>query len=130
MRGKWQGSWKMSKSAEKILRRMIQPNADLRCTAPEALQDPYWDSLPVSAHKRAAGFGTPARSGSRNISSRLSPRRVSKTQQSECEHAEMKQDDKENIPVITPNTRKGPPRQRILSGTDGKFDFASYQGSK
>ena len=40
-RGKWLGNWKMSKGAEKMLRRMIQPNADQRCTAPEVLQDPY-----------------------------------------------------------------------------------------
>jgi hypothetical protein len=55
---------------------------------------------------------------------------VSKTQQSECEHTEMEQDDKENISVTTPSKRKGPPRQRVLSGTDGKFDFVSYWGSK
>ncbi len=32
----------MSKGMEKLLRRMISPNADLRCTASEAMQDPYW----------------------------------------------------------------------------------------
>ncbi|KAH9018434.1 kinase-like domain-containing protein [Lactarius pseudohatsudake] len=37
MRGKWLGSWKMSKGIEKMLHRMIQPNADVRCTAPDAL---------------------------------------------------------------------------------------------
>ena len=37
MRRKWLGSWKKSKGAEKMLRRMIQPNANLRCTAPVRL---------------------------------------------------------------------------------------------
>lgn len=32
----------MSKAVEKLLRRMIAPNADLRCTASEAMFDPYW----------------------------------------------------------------------------------------
>jgi serine/threonine-protein kinase GIN4 len=114
----------MSKGAEKILRRMIQPNADLRCTAPEALQDPYWGPPPsASAHKRAASGGIQGRSRSRNVISPLSSRRASKTQQSESEHAEIKQDDKENVPVTTPNTKKGPHRQRVLSGTDGKFFY-------
>lgn len=27
---------------EKLLRRMILPNADLRCTAEAAMADPYW----------------------------------------------------------------------------------------
>ncbi|EEB89572.1 hypothetical protein MPER_12312 [Moniliophthora perniciosa FA553] len=42
LRGKWVGSWKMSKGVEKLLRRMLAPNADLRCTASEAMKDPYW----------------------------------------------------------------------------------------
>jgi hypothetical protein len=32
----------MSSAVEKLLRRMIFPNADLRCTAEAALADPYW----------------------------------------------------------------------------------------
>jgi serine/threonine protein kinase len=32
----------MSKSVEKLLRRMLVPNADLRYTAAEAVEDPYW----------------------------------------------------------------------------------------
>jgi serine/threonine-protein kinase GIN4 len=42
LRGKWVGSWKMSKGMEKLLRRMITPNADLRCNAADAMADPYW----------------------------------------------------------------------------------------
>lgn len=34
----------MSKSAEKLLKRMIQPNADLRCMTSDAINDPYWSS--------------------------------------------------------------------------------------
>jgi serine/threonine-protein kinase GIN4 len=34
----------MTKGVEKMLRRMIAPNADLRCTATEAMADGYWHS--------------------------------------------------------------------------------------
>ncbi|CDO76701.1 hypothetical protein BN946_scf184975.g10 [Trametes cinnabarina] len=44
LRGKWVGTWKMSKGAEKLLKRMVLPNADLRCTAEEAMRDVYWSS--------------------------------------------------------------------------------------
>ena len=42
LRGKWVGAWKMSKGVEKLLRRMILPNADLRCNASQAMEDSYW----------------------------------------------------------------------------------------
>ena len=42
LRGKWVGSWRMSKAVERLLRRMILPNADLRCTASDAMKDQYW----------------------------------------------------------------------------------------
>lgn len=42
LKGKWVGSWKMSEGVETLLRRMILPNADLRCTASEAMEDAYW----------------------------------------------------------------------------------------
>ena len=42
MRGKWVGTWQISKEIEKLLHRMISPNADLRCTAIQAIADPYW----------------------------------------------------------------------------------------
>src|SRR5882762_7300842 len=42
LRGKWVGTWKMSKGAEKLLKRMIAPNADLRCNATAAIADTYW----------------------------------------------------------------------------------------
>lgn len=46
------GSWKMSKGMERMLRRMVAPNADLRYTAPEAMADPFWDyrRSSVTAH--------------------------------------------------------------------------------
>jgi hypothetical protein len=118
MRGKWLGSWKMSKGAEKMLHRMIQPNADLRCTAPEVLQDPYWDaSLPAPGHKKPASSGTPDKSKSYNDVPPPSSRRGSRTQQPERERTK-KYDDKENSPTV-PNPKKAPARQRVLSGTDG-----------
>ncbi|KAF9645155.1 kinase-like protein [Thelephora ganbajun] len=42
VRGKWVGSYKMSRGVEKLIRRMVSPNADVRCFASEALDDPYW----------------------------------------------------------------------------------------
>ncbi|KAI0923171.1 hypothetical protein AcV7_005759 [Taiwanofungus camphoratus] len=56
LRGKWVGSWKMSKTIEKLLRSMILPNADLRCTATEAISDGYWsekDSISTLSHRKA-----------------------------------------------------------------------------
>ena len=120
MRGKWLGSWKMSKGAEKMLRRMIQPNADLRCTAPEVLQDTYWDaSLPAPGHKKPASSRTPDKSKSHNGGSPLSSRRASKVQQAEREQTKRRHHDKENSPITVPNPKKAPSRQRVLSGTDG-----------
>jgi serine/threonine-protein kinase GIN4 len=119
MRGKWLGIWKMSKGAEKMLRRMIQPNADLRCTAPEVLQDPYWDaSLPAPGHKKLASSVTPDKSKSYNGVSPLSSRRASKVQ-AEREQTKRKHYDKENSPITVPKSKKTPSRQRVLSGTDG-----------
>ncbi|KAI0769137.1 hypothetical protein BD413DRAFT_560042 [Trametes elegans] len=56
LRGKWVGAWKMSRAAEKLLRRMILPNADLRCTASEAMLDAYWapGAENASAHRKSA----------------------------------------------------------------------------
>ncbi|PCH39912.1 kinase-like protein, partial [Wolfiporia cocos MD-104 SS10] len=42
VRGKWVGSWTMSRALERLLRRMVLPNADLRCMAHEAADDAYW----------------------------------------------------------------------------------------
>ena len=115
----------MSKDVEKILHRMIQPNADQRCTAPEALQDPYWDlPSPASVHKPG---GIPCRSRSRDAIS-PSSRRVFKTRQSGRKHAEVNQIDKENVPMTAPNMKKGPGRQRVLSGTDGEYHFPFWEG--
>ncbi|KAI0087036.1 hypothetical protein BDY19DRAFT_1092650 [Irpex rosettiformis] len=58
MQGKWVGSWKMSASIERMLRRMISPNADLRYNASQAMADRYWsrveDSLGASHRKSAS----------------------------------------------------------------------------
>ncbi|EED78106.1 predicted protein [Postia placenta Mad-698-R] len=54
LRGKWVGTWKMTRDAEKLLRRMILPNADLRCMASEALLDGYWSpELLAPSHRKA-----------------------------------------------------------------------------
>ncbi|KAH9924299.1 uncharacterized protein BXZ73DRAFT_103586 [Epithele typhae] len=56
LRGKWVGTWTMSKGVEKLLRRMVLPNADLRCTASQAMADPYWtqaESL-KQVHRKSA----------------------------------------------------------------------------
>ncbi|KAH8108677.1 kinase-like protein [Phellopilus nigrolimitatus] len=42
VKGKWVGEWKMSKPAERLLLRMISPNADIRYTASQAMGDVYW----------------------------------------------------------------------------------------
>ena len=103
-----------------MLRRMIQPNPDLRCTVPEVLQDPYWDaSLPAPGHKKLASSGTPDKSKSNNGASPLSSRRAFKVQQAEREQTKRKHYDKENSPITVPNPKKAPSRQRVLSGTDG-----------
>ncbi|KAH9057506.1 kinase-like protein [Lactarius vividus] len=121
MRGKWLGSWKMSKGIEKMLHRMIQPNADVRCTAPEALGDLYWNApLPVS--KKATSSGTPDNTRPRNDTPVLSSRQISKGKPKR-ERVEKRDEDKENAPVTTPNSKKNPVRQRVLSGTGGKCPF-------
>ena len=106
-----------------MLRRMIQPNADLRCTAPEVLQDPYWDaSLLPPGYKKLASSGTSDKSKSHNGVSPLSSRRASKVQQAEREQTKRRRYDKENSPMTVPNPKnpkKAPSRQRVLSGTDG-----------
>ncbi|KAF8132205.1 hypothetical protein K438DRAFT_1998613 [Mycena galopus ATCC 62051] len=58
LRGKWVGTWKMSKTMEKLLRRMISPNADLRCTSSDAMNDPCWRPLKEteSSHRRSSSY--------------------------------------------------------------------------
>ena len=61
VRGKWVGSYKMSRAAEKLIRRMVTPNADVRCFSSEALDDPYWvpkevlKTVQKSAHRMSIG---------------------------------------------------------------------------
>ena len=49
----------MSRGVEKLIRRMVAPNADVRCFATEALDDSYW--VPKEAlkavHKAAHRMG-------------------------------------------------------------------------
>ncbi|EAU85877.2 CAMK/CAMKL/MARK protein kinase [Coprinopsis cinerea okayama7 len=57
LRGKWVGTWDVSPGMEKLLRRMICPNADLRCTAAHALADRYWSpgrEESKNTHRRSA----------------------------------------------------------------------------
>ncbi|KAG2138634.1 uncharacterized protein EDB93DRAFT_1090613 [Suillus bovinus] len=44
MRGKWVGAYTIPRPVEKLLKRMIVPNADLRCTAKQAMADVYWQA--------------------------------------------------------------------------------------
>ncbi|TFK27626.1 hypothetical protein FA15DRAFT_701826 [Coprinopsis marcescibilis] len=53
LRGKWIGKWDASPPMERLLRRMMSPNADLRCTAAQALADGYWQ---VGSRSRASQF--------------------------------------------------------------------------
>ncbi|KAG2038121.1 kinase-like domain-containing protein [Suillus americanus] len=64
MRGKWVGSYTIPRPAEKLLKRMIVPNADLRCTAKQAMADIYWQA--------AAGTAVPDKHA--HSKSRLYPR--------------------------------------------------------
>ncbi|KAF9568731.1 kinase-like protein [Agrocybe pediades] len=52
LRGKWLGTWNFSKGMEKLLRRMVAPNADLRCTASQAMKDSFWKTTEYSAPSR------------------------------------------------------------------------------
>ncbi|KAG2360673.1 hypothetical protein BDR07DRAFT_1411994 [Suillus spraguei] len=60
MRGKWVGAYTIPRPAEKLLKRMIVPNADLRCTAKQAMADVYWQVAAATAvpdkhvHKKSA----------------------------------------------------------------------------
>ncbi|KAI9509467.1 kinase-like domain-containing protein [Russula earlei] len=129
MRGKWLGSWKMSKGVEKMLHRMIQPNADLRCTALELLEDSYWTPpLPASGRRAPASGATPDRSTSRNVVPPWSSHRASKAQRSKREQTEKKHDEKENAPTTVPRPKKVPSRQRVLSGTDGMLYLTISEG--
>ncbi|CAA7265469.1 unnamed protein product [Cyclocybe aegerita] len=60
LRGKWVGTWQFSKGMEKLLHRMISPNADLRCTAMQAMADSYWQASKkdpaLVQHKRASSY--------------------------------------------------------------------------
>ena len=54
----------MSRGVEKLIRRMVAPNADVRCFASEALDDPYWipkealKGTQKSAHRTAVHFAS------------------------------------------------------------------------
>ncbi|RDB19031.1 MAP/microtubule affinity-regulating kinase 4 [Hypsizygus marmoreus] len=58
LRGKWVGEWKMSNGMERMLRRMVSPNADLRCTATQAMVDTYWQYRKESSalHRRSSSY--------------------------------------------------------------------------
>ena len=48
MRGKWVGTYSVSNRVERFLKRMVVPNADLRCTAADLMVDAYWEGSSVS----------------------------------------------------------------------------------
>ncbi|KAF9450563.1 kinase-like protein [Macrolepiota fuliginosa MF-IS2] len=58
LRGNWIGTWKMSTGLEKLLQRMIAPNADLRCTASQAMADEFWRPRKesISTHRRSSSY--------------------------------------------------------------------------
>ncbi|KAF7299648.1 Protein kinase domain-containing protein [Mycena chlorophos] len=58
LRGRWVGTWKMSKGMERLLRKMISPNADLRCNATDAMSDSYWRQArdADTSHRRSASY--------------------------------------------------------------------------
>ncbi|KIY68301.1 kinase-like protein [Cylindrobasidium torrendii FP15055 ss-10] len=58
LRGQWIGDWKMSRGMEKLLRRMISPNADLRCTISQAMKDTYWTMLRETDSQHRARIST------------------------------------------------------------------------
>jgi len=57
----------MSRGIEKLIRRMVSPNVDVRCLATEALDDPYWipkealKSIQKTAHRMTVRFHLTAR---------------------------------------------------------------------
>ncbi|KAF9781712.1 hypothetical protein BJ322DRAFT_1010425 [Thelephora terrestris] len=66
VRGKWVGSYKMTRTLEKLIRRMVAPNADVRCFASEALDDSYWipkealKAVQKAAHRKSASLSQAA----------------------------------------------------------------------
>jgi serine/threonine protein kinase len=56
LRGKWIGTWDFTKGMERLLQRMMSPNADLRCTAKQAMIDPYWQTHKKD-HSHSKWFG-------------------------------------------------------------------------
>ncbi|KAK2465369.1 hypothetical protein APHAL10511_002723 [Amanita phalloides] len=68
LRGKWVGTWKMSQGFERLLRRMVAPNADLRCTATGAIADEYWNHRTIlNTHRRSASCNTSSLSFDRDL---------------------------------------------------------------
>ncbi|GJE88475.1 protein kinase domain-containing protein [Phanerochaete sordida] len=79
LRGKWVGEWSLSPAMENLLRRMICPNADLRCTAAAAMADAYWEQSGSSEVKARASARSRANRKSAHLSSDTSnvdPRRI------------------------------------------------------
>ncbi|TFY73392.1 hypothetical protein EWM64_g10620, partial [Hericium alpestre] len=124
VKGKWVGSWKMSKSAERLLRRMIQPNADMRCVAADAMADPYWvesAESSISSHRKSASLSF-ASSGSESklmdIISPWSTRRLSKDPHKDKDRkpkaAKPPAADKENAASPSPVPK---PKKELPTGT-------------
>ncbi|KAI0038637.1 hypothetical protein FA95DRAFT_1684578 [Auriscalpium vulgare] len=107
MRGKWVGSYTMSKGVERLIHRMVQPNADLRCTATEAMADLYWNAAAATsslgAHKKAASISSPDASKILDIISPWSTRRLSRDVKVKAKATTKV--DKENIMTATKPTK-------------------------
>jgi serine/threonine-protein kinase GIN4 len=70
VKGKWIGPYKMSRSLENLLRKMLCPNADTRYTASNACNDVYWCTTSpagsISSHKRTSSASVNAKTETLN----------------------------------------------------------------
>lgn len=69
----------MSRSVEKLIRRMVAPNADVRCLASDALDDPYWIPKEVLKSTQKAAHRTAVRSHFRRASLTTLPAHIGKS---------------------------------------------------
>ena len=69
----------MSRSVEKLIRRMVAPNADVRCLASDALDDPYWIPKEVLKSTQKAAHRTVVRSRFRRASLTTLPAHIGKS---------------------------------------------------
>ncbi|GJJ13306.1 hypothetical protein Clacol_007558 [Clathrus columnatus] len=99
VKGKWVGKWTMTKGLERLLRKMILPNADLRITARVALNDSYFDP-----HRLDDPHKSPSRLP-------LSPRNTSEAEASQLI---------DTIPSHCENSGASPPASLLKTVTTNK----------